>query len=95
MRCTSLHVSVVEGQRRATLSVTDDGRGFGPARAGAGFGLVGMRERVRSLGGDLWIESEPGRGTSVRAEVPLTTTAEHERNSAGGTRRHPLAEGAR
>jgi signal transduction histidine kinase len=68
----TVHVSVVEGQRRVTLSVTDDGAGFDPAaRIGSGFGLVGMRERARSVGGDVWIESEPGRGTTVRAELPF------------------------
>ena len=68
----TIHVSMVEGRRRVTLSVTDDGVGFDPAtRTGSGFGLVGMRERVRSVGGEIWIESEPGRGTTVRAELPL------------------------
>ncbi len=68
----AVHVSVVEGRQRVTLSVTDDGAGFHPAaRMGSGIGLVGMRERVRSVGGELSVESEPGRGTTVRAELPL------------------------
>jgi signal transduction histidine kinase len=68
----TVHVSVVEGRRRVTLSVTDDGAGFDASvRTGSGLGLLGMRERVRSVGGDVWVESEPGRGTTVRAELPL------------------------
>ncbi len=57
------------------LTVTDDGRGFtgGPAggpAAGAGFGLRGMRERLRQAGGTLTVRSAPGAGTTVRAELP-------------------------
>lgn len=56
-----------------TLTVTDDGRGFDPAapRADASFGLDGMARRVRDLGGTLEVDSAPGRGTTVRAVLPL------------------------
>jgi signal transduction histidine kinase len=65
------------------LSVTDNGRGFtgageaSPAdpaaagRPGGGFGLRGMRERLRQAGGALTVTSAPGAGTSVRAEIPV------------------------
>lgn len=59
------------------LRVEDDGTGFSVARTsgreadGTGYGLVGMRERIESLRGRLMIDSEPGRGTCVRAELPL------------------------
>ena len=54
------------------LSIADDGRGFDPAKiAGASFGLIAMRERARSLGGDLSIESRPKRGTTVTARLPI------------------------
>jgi nitrate/nitrite-specific signal transduction histidine kinase len=56
-----------------TLEVDDDGRGFDPeARAVSArrLGLVSMRERALGLGGALQIDSGPGRGTVVRAEVP-------------------------
>jgi len=60
------------GAGRAALSVEDDGRGFDPGAAPAGrFGLLGMRERARLLGGQLAIDSAPGAGTRLRAEVPL------------------------
>jgi len=63
-------VEVVEGDGTVTVAVRDDGKGFDPERADGGFGLVGMRERVALVGGRLTIESAPGKGTSVRAEVP-------------------------
>ena len=50
--------------------VTDDGRGFGP-EAEPGGGSKSMRERAAALGGELRIESEPGRGTTVRVRAPL------------------------
>jgi PAS domain S-box-containing protein len=55
------------------LVISDDGRGFDVAfaqRAGS-LGLDNMRERVRSIGGRITIESAPGRGTRVEMEAPL------------------------
>jgi two-component system NarL family sensor kinase len=54
------------------LTIEDDGRGFAVDGAAASrFGLVGMRERARLLGGSFQIESSPGDGTRVTAEVPI------------------------
>jgi PAS domain S-box-containing protein len=50
--------------------VADDGAGFGPD-APPGVGMGSMRERAALVGGDLEVESEEGRGTSVRLRVPL------------------------
>jgi signal transduction histidine kinase len=59
---------------RLCLVVEDDGRGFEPNGAGSG-GLANIRDRVEALHGQLTIESRLGAGTSVRAELPLTTSA--------------------
>jgi two-component system NarL family sensor kinase len=56
------------------LTVQDDGAGFVPGRVAgqaAGYGLQGMRERARLLGGRLRVRSRPGHGTRVTAIVPL------------------------
>jgi len=55
------------------LAVSDNGSGFDQARprARASLGLASMRERVRLLHGELDIESVPGRGTTVVAQVPV------------------------
>jgi signal transduction histidine kinase len=56
---------------KLVLRVADDGRGFDPAaERGSGFGLRSMRERVEALGGNLWVESRPGAGTTIEAIVP-------------------------
>src|SRR5438309_2145969 len=60
------------------LVVHDDGRGFDVSAArkraahGGSQGLLSMQERVALAGGDLEIDSAPGRGTTVRARLPLT-----------------------
>lgn len=65
-----LELRLAVGGGRASLSVADDGRGFDPGRPAAGrFGLVGMGERARLMGGALRVESAPGRGARVTAEV--------------------------
>ena len=71
------HASVVLTRKngRVTVMVEDDGRGFDPAAATQGIGLVGMRERVQLLDGRLVVESSPepnGQGTTLVAEIPLT-----------------------
>ncbi len=55
------------------LRVTDDGSGFDPDTARNGFGLSGMRERLALVQGTLHIDTEPRRGTTVTASLPLTS----------------------
>jgi signal transduction histidine kinase len=49
------------------VEVSDDGRGGADP---AGSGLLGLRRRVEALDGHLTIESPPGHGTRIRAELP-------------------------
>jgi signal transduction histidine kinase len=58
---------------RAIAIVEDNGAGFDPAAAAQSgrLGLLGMRERTELLGGRLTIDSAPGQGTKVFAEIPL------------------------
>jgi signal transduction histidine kinase len=59
------------------LTVADRGVGFNPARADKqqGLGLISMRERMRLVQGEFTIESEPGRGTTIRCRVPVAADA--------------------
>lgn len=54
---------------RVRLRVRDSGRGFDTTLPGGGFGLVSMRERARSVGGELRISSSPGEGSEVEAAL--------------------------
>ncbi len=69
-RHVSIALTRMEGS--VTAVVEDDGQGFDPDEApSGGFGLIGMRERLALLGGRLRIESSPGAGTTIAADVPL------------------------
>jgi signal transduction histidine kinase len=67
---TRVRVALEKAVRGVTLAVEDNGKGFRTGRT-RGLGLVGMEERVTQLGGSFRLQSEPGRGTTVLAELPL------------------------
>ncbi len=67
-----VQVEVVEDDESVRLTVRDDGKGFDTSGADGGFGLIGMQERVELVGGRLAIDSTPGGGTVVCAELPAT-----------------------
>jgi PAS domain S-box-containing protein len=57
--------------REVRLEMTDDGRGFDPGAKHDGFGLMGIRERVEAMGGQLTIRSAKGSGTQTFIVLPL------------------------
>jgi signal transduction histidine kinase len=63
------------GNRTMTVRIKDDGKGFSVKKlktlARDHFGLLGMRRRVRLLGGTLRITSTPGKGTCVSISLPF------------------------
>jgi signal transduction histidine kinase len=69
-------ISLDFGSSAVVTEVRDDGTGFDPAgfhqpqESGRGLGLLGMRERAELFGGDVDIESGPGKGTTVRVRIP-------------------------
>jgi signal transduction histidine kinase len=73
---TEAAVVIKKRTAAVSLSIRDNGRGFDPAKPSPqprdlGYGLIGITERVRILGGTLTVDSRPGGGTSVTVEVPL------------------------
>jgi signal transduction histidine kinase len=76
-------IDVTEHAGRVTLMIHDDGRGFDVTTRGEGFGLLGMRERVSLVGGELRLDSAPGSGTTVTASVPATRPKGAEAASRG------------
>ena len=69
-QASSVQVSVRHEPGEILVTVQDDGSGFDPERV-RGLGILGMEERSRHLGGTFHIESRPGRGTLLRANLPL------------------------
>ena len=67
-------IRLVATPDRVALSIQDDGRGFDPTRVPKGrYGLIGLRERVKLLGGKLNVDSRTGKGTRLEVSVPLET----------------------
>jgi signal transduction histidine kinase/ligand-binding sensor domain-containing protein len=68
-------VSLRYDSNQLVLTIVDDGRGFDPDESFAGgghFGLQGMRERAAQIRASLRVTSQPGRGTKVLLEAPIT-----------------------
>ena len=67
----SLGVGITQENQIITLTVHDDGVGFDPAEAGKSdhFGLMGMKERSSMAGGELMVESAPGKGTTITLSI--------------------------
>jgi PAS domain S-box-containing protein len=63
-----VRIDLKRGLNEIFLEIADDGPGG--ARAGVGSGLGGLADRVAALGGELWIDSPPGAGTTIRARMP-------------------------
>lgn len=83
--CTLAEIELRVESGRLVLTVRDDGRGFEASRAGDGNGLVSMRARARSMGGELHVETDDSRGTTVTLRVSLQATVkEHDGRLHGG-----------
>jgi two-component system sensor histidine kinase UhpB len=72
-----VEMKLTAGAGEIVLSVQDDGRGLANARTaldapfGRGLGMIGMRARARTTGGDLAVRSRPGEGVLIEVRVPL------------------------
>ena len=73
----NLSVGLRFARRRLEVEILDDGCGFDAQAAadddGRHYGLIGMRERVESVGGEFHLTSAPGKGTQVRLSVPAAS----------------------
>ena len=75
-RPRSVRLSTSFDSTRLDLRVTDDGCGFDPSSApasGGHYGLVGMSERAKQMGGTFSLRSTPGGGTQISVTVPVNT----------------------
>jgi signal transduction histidine kinase/ligand-binding sensor domain-containing protein len=75
-QATEVHVRIQRSSENVVLMIEDNGCGFtpdvrSPQASHSGFGLTGMAERARLLGGEFKVRSTPGRGTTVTIEIPL------------------------
>jgi len=86
-KASLIDLSLIGTPTSLDVSIHDNGRGFNPNRSRTasgvkpGMGLVDMRERARFVGGSLTIDSNPGKGTNIRLQIPL--------NPANSTKNQP------
>ncbi len=73
----NVEVSLKQREEKLILTISDDGKGFEIDRLtemrekGRGYGLLNMKERMILIGGSCSVQTQPGEGTTVTAELPL------------------------
>lgn len=72
-----VRIHIRAGQDAIRVAVEDDGAGLSGQKSG-GMGVKGMRERLAAIGGTLRLESRPGGGTLLAAEIPKTRKLQTE-----------------
>ena len=82
-QATKVTMSIREVSGAIRMEISDNGQSFDVKKAifsknPKRLGLVGMKERIEMVGGKLAIESLPGRGTTVRAEIPFNQKKEEK-----------------
>ena len=70
-RATHVIVQLLLHEPILNMTIEDNGRGFDPEEQGEGMGLQGLRARIKSLNGNMSLESVPGKGTTVYVEFEL------------------------
>jgi signal transduction histidine kinase len=72
-QASQVDITVTKQSRNVRVVIQDNGAGFDvPAKTRTGMGLIGMRERVESLGGELNLRSSNGKGTTVALSIPVS-----------------------
>ena len=89
-QASRVEVSIQKLPDRICMKIKDDGKSFNVERAlhahdGKHLGLLGMRERLEMVGGKFIVESSPGKGSTIRAEIPI-----RQDQSGGGGQKNSL-----
>ena len=87
-QATEVRIRVEQTPGSLSLSIRDDGVGFDVTRT-KGLGLLGMEERVSRLGGEFEIHSAPGKGTTLKIELPFR--ADENETSGRQTNSHSVS----
>jgi signal transduction histidine kinase len=81
---TEARIALDFGSDRVVLEITDNGNGFAPENCAGPrdghFGLLGMSERAKRIGGQVSVSSAPGKGATVRIEIPDGNQPLHQAN---------------
>ena len=72
---SAVRIAIWEREAQLGFEVRDDGVGFVPGSAPGGTGLQGMADRLDAIGGELRVDSTPGRGTTISGAITLSGNA--------------------
>jgi len=82
-RSTTANIELVFAPQQVVLQINDTGHGFDHGKVGGPqeghFGLLGMAERTKRLGGRFTLASIPGQGTTIRVEIPIDQSQNFKR----------------
>ena len=83
-KCTKVAIDLTDTEGHLTLEVRDNGQGIlrGELDKSKSFGISGLRERARTVGGWLDVSSHPGKGTSIILSVPLKSITQNLRTDS-------------
>jgi two-component system, NarL family, sensor histidine kinase UhpB len=84
-QATHISIEMTQEEKRVFLRIHDNGQGYEPSQRRPGLGINGMQERVSLLGGTLSLTSEPGKGTTVEATLPLSAPVTRSNTKGEGT----------
>jgi NarL family two-component system sensor histidine kinase LiaS len=83
-KANSVDIALIYAKDDISLTVSDDGCGFDVDSSHNGYGLSSMQERVDTLGGNLTIESFPGKRTTVSCTVPINESRKYHHEEPHG-----------
>jgi signal transduction histidine kinase len=93
-QATRAVVEIHEDPTNVRLTIRDNGDGFDPDIQSDGFGLLGIRERTELLGGELQVNSTPGKGTTLSVLLPVRRRAEGSSDARARAARFSATAGA-
>ena len=71
-----VNITLRQTEQATEIFIQDDGRGFTTSQKRGGIGFNNMRSRAKVFGGEIWIESSPGQGCTVRVSIPIKAEEE-------------------
>ncbi len=90
-QASRVEVSIQKSDHAICMNIKDDGKSFDVERTlhsngGKRLGLLGMRERLEMVGGNFCVESAPGQGTTIQAEIPFAKVRKGQLKKSGKTK---------
>lgn len=77
-QATEVQIKMEVVKMQLEISICDNGRGMESATSIGQDGIIGMRERLRQLGGECQIQSQPTKGTKIKFHIPLGEMTNHD-----------------